>query len=174
MFSPLFISVVHAGREGGPLASPLHAGRVWHQPCSIITAKSCWWKTLGLLRRAISINICAAGAGNRTKPSFLCLCRETEKIWCKFQMWAPTWWNKPPTQTEAAQECDRKTHGDSCETMHSMEKHHADLHKDLFKNWKIHLTPQTHTEKFDSNIFLSSNRMKPNHNMMFTVNMLKT
>lgn len=66
--------------EKGPLASPLQAGRAWHQHCSIITAKSYWWKTLGLLWRAISINIYAEAPGNRTQPSFHCLCRETEEM----------------------------------------------------------------------------------------------
>ena len=75
-------------REGGRGAISLpSSGRVWHQHCSIITAKSCWWKTLGLLRQAISINIYARLAGNRMKPSFWCLWRRRRKIWCKSQMW---------------------------------------------------------------------------------------
>ena len=103
----------------GPLASPLQAGRVWHQHCSIITAKSCWWKTLGLLRRAISINIYARVAGNRMKPSFQCLWRETEEMKGNLMQIPHV---RAPTQTShsdtdrgsSAQECDMKTHPDRC------------------------------------------------------------
>lgn len=152
-FFSLLVSLADAGKGGeGPLASPLQAGRVWHQHCSIITAKSCWWKTLGLLRQAISINIYARVAGNRMKPSFWCLWRKRRKIWCKSQMWESQ--HKPPTQTElrnvtwtytltAADDAFTDLCKDSCWLWALVSCRLITKDTLLINNWKLTLLKQT-------------------------------
>jgi len=111
LFPPLLAGscrVVEGGK--GPLASPLQAGLVWHEHCSIITAKSHWWKTLGPLRWAISINIYTGVAGNRMKPSFQRLWGETEAMRRNLMQIADV----KAHRDVSAQECDMKRYFLNC------------------------------------------------------------
>lgn len=174
------------GGEKGPLASPLQSGRIWHQHCSIITAKSCWWKTLGLLRRAISINIYARVAGNRMKPSFQCLWRETEEMKgnvMQITALTQTSHSLNLSQSEPLSACGGYSSGMWPENTRCIHWFHVNIHTDSGL-WQIYIKQKKKREinlnkkkrwavsvwRFKESklmffiLFISSNRMKSDEN----------